>query len=85
MRMYLQDEHINDELLKQRMQIAQYNENEMVHMIKTSKKCSHWATLSLVEDSGDDNDPLTTTVAAKPNKPIKENPLFASWKSSNSN
>ncbi|KAI3374141.1 hypothetical protein L3Q82_005996 [Scortum barcoo] len=83
MRMYLQDEHINDELLLQRMQIAQYNENERVQKIKTSKKITYRANLSTVEGSGDENDPLTTTVAAKPNKPIKENPLFAKLEESN--
>ncbi|KAI3368600.1 hypothetical protein L3Q82_025603, partial [Scortum barcoo] len=57
--------------------------NERVQKIKTSKKITYRASLSTVEGSGDENDPLTTTVAAKPNKPIKENPLFAKLEESN--
>lgn len=83
MRMYLQNEHNSDELLLQKMQIAQYNENERAQKVKTTSKATHRASLSAVERSGDENDPVTTTVTAKPNKPIKENSLFVKMEESN--
>lgn len=82
MRMHLQDEN-SDELLLQKMQIAQYNENERAQKIKASNKVTHRANLSTVEMSSGDSNPVTTTVAAKPNKPIKENPLFTKIEESN--
>ena len=85
MRMYLQDEHSSDELLLQKMQIAQYNENERAQKVKATNKVTHRASLSTVERGGDENDPETTTVSAKPNKPIKENSLFVKMEESNSN
>lgn len=82
MRMYLQDELSSDELLLQKMQIAQHNEGERVQKIKVTNKATHRASLSTVGQSGDDNDSFTT-VTAKPNKPSRENPLFAKIEESN--
>lgn len=65
------------------MQIAQYNENERAQKIKATNKVTHRASLSTVEGSGDESDPLTTAVAAKPKKPIRENPLFTKIEESN--
>lgn len=83
MRMYLQDENSSDELLLQKMQIAQYNENERAQKIKGTNKVTHRASLSTVERDDDENDQLEITVAAKPTKPIKENPLFTKMEESN--
>ena len=83
MRMYLQDELSSDELLLQKMQIAQHNESERAQKIKITNKATHRASLSTVEQSGDENDSFTTTATAKPNKPIRENPLFAKIEESN--
>lgn len=71
------------ELPLQKMQIAQYKENERAQKIKASNKATHRANLSTVEMSSEDSDLLTTTVAAKPNKPIKENSLFTKIEESN--
>ncbi|KAK0150696.1 hypothetical protein N1851_008208 [Merluccius polli] len=65
MRRYLQDELSSDELLLQKMQITQHNESE-----RAQNKATHRASLSTVEQSGDENDSFTTTATAKPNKPI---------------
>ncbi len=83
MRIYLQDERSSDELLLQKMQIAQHNENERVQKIKVTNKATHRASLSTVEQGGDENDSFTTTVSAKANKPVRENPLFAKIEASN--
>ena len=83
MRIYLQDENSSDELLLQKMQVAQYNENERAQKIKATNKATHRASLNSVERSGDENDFLTTPVLAKPSKPTKENPLFAKMEESN--
>lgn len=66
------------------MQIAQYNENERIQKIKVTNKATHRASLNTVEQSGDENDSLTTTVTAKPNKTIRENHLFTKIEDSNS-
>ncbi len=83
MRMYLQDENNSDELLLQKMQISQYNENERAQKIKASDKATHRESLNSAERSGDKNDPLTAIVSAKPTKPTKENPLFTKIEESN--
>lgn len=83
MRLYLQDENSSDELLLQKMQIAQYSENERAQKIKATTKATHRASLSTVERSGDENDPSTTPVSAKPNKQSKDNPLFTKMEESN--
>lgn len=83
MRMYLQDELSGDELLLQKMQIAQHNENERLQKSKVTSKATHRASLNTVEQSGDENDSLMTPVTAKPNKPIRENPLFTKIEESN--
>ena len=73
----------SDELLLQKMQIAQYNDNERAQKIKASNKVTRRANLSTVEMSSEDSDPLSTTAVAKPNKPIKENSLFTKMEESN--
>lgn len=83
MRMYLQDENSSDELLLQKMQVAQYNENERAQKVKVTNKATHRASLNSVERGEDENDPLTTTVPVKPNKSTKENPLFKKMEESN--
>lgn len=67
-RMYLRDDSSSDELLLQKMQIVLYSENERAQKIETTTKATHRASLSTVERSGDENDPLTTTVSAKPDR-----------------
>lgn len=83
MRIYLQDGNSSDELLLQKMQIAQFYENERAQKIKATNKATHKASLSTVERSEDENDPLTTPVSAKANKPIKDNSLFTKMEESN--
>lgn len=81
--MYLQDENSSDELLLQKMQIAQYNEGERAQKIKATNKLTHRASVKLVETSEDGSTPLTTPPSAKPNKLTKENPLFTKIEESN--
>ncbi len=76
MRMYLQDEKSSDEVLQQKMQIAQYNESERAQKTRSTTKTSHRASLNLVEWNEDEYVPLTYPVSAKPSKPTKENPLL---------
>lgn len=83
MRMYLQDENSSDELLLQKMQIAQYNEIERAHKIKATNKLTHRASVKLVGTSEDETTPLTFAPSAKPNKLTKENPLFTKIEESN--
>lgn len=83
MRMYLQNENSSDELLLQKMQIAQHNENERAQKIKATNKVIHKARLKVVEASEEDTNHLTTSPSAKPTKPTKENPLFTKLEESN--
>lgn len=83
MRIYLQDENSSDELLLQKMQTAQYNENERAQKIKGAVKATHRASLNSVEKNGDGTDTLSTTIPAKPSKQTKENPLFTKIEESN--
>lgn len=83
MRMYLQNENSSDELLLQKMQIAQHNENERAQKIKATNKVIHKARLTVVEASEEDTNHLTTSPSAKPTKPFKENPLFTKLEESN--
>lgn len=76
MRMYLQNENSSDELLFQKMQIAQHNKNEQAQKIKATNKVIHKARLKVVEASEEETNHLTTSSSAKPTKPTKETPLF---------
>lgn len=80
MRMYLQNENSSDELLLQKMLIAQHNENERAQKIKATNKVTHKACLKVVEASEEETNRLTTSPSAKP---TKENPLFTKLEESN--
>lgn len=77
MRAYLQDENSSNELLLQKMQIAQYNESERVQKIKTTHRSTLRKGLNVIEQDGDLNDTCITPAPAKPSKPVKENSLFS--------
>lgn len=83
MRMYLQNENSSDELLLQKMQIAQHNENERAQKIKATNKVIHKARLKVVEASEEEANHLSASSSAKPTKPTKENPLFTKLEESN--
>lgn len=83
MRMYLQNENCNDELLLQKMQIAQHDENERAQKIKATNKVIHKSHLKVVAASEEGANYLTTSSSDKPIKPTKENPLFTKIEESN--
>lgn len=64
MRMYLQNENSSDELLLQKMQIAQHNENERAQKIKATNKVIHKVRLKVVEASEEETNHLTTSASA---------------------
>lgn len=80
MRTYLQCESCSDELLLQKMQI----ENERIQKMKVVNKVTHRTSLNTVGQDGEENDSVTTTVTAKPNKPtretVKTKQLLHEWK-----
>lgn len=66
MRMYLQDENSTDELLLQKMQIAQYNESERALKAKANRSTFR-AGLNAVEQAEALDDPHINQPVAKPN------------------
>ena len=82
MRMYLQDENSTDELLLQKMQIAEYNESERALKTKANRSTLR-AGLNVVEQAEALNDPCISQPVAKPNKPTKDNSLFTKIEESN--
>lgn len=83
MKMYLQNENSCYELLLQKMQIAQHNENEQAQKIKAINKVIHKARLKVVEASEEETSHLTASSSAQPTKPAKSNPLFTKLRESN--
>lgn len=82
MRMYLQDENSTDELLLQKMQIAQYNESERALKAKANRSTFR-AGLNAVEQAEALDDPHINQPVAKPNKLTKDNSLFTKIEESN--
>lgn len=82
MRMYLQDENSSDELLLQKMQIAQYNESERAIKTKSNRPTLR-AGLHVVEQNEIPNDPCMSQPVIKSSKPVKDNSLYSKIEESN--
>lgn len=78
----MQDENSTDELLLQKMQIAQYNESERALKAKANRSTFR-AGLNAVEQAEALDDPHINQPVAKPNKLTKDNSLFTKIEESN--
>ena len=77
MRFPLQNVDSSDELLLEKMQIAQYNENERNQKTKAMNRTLHRTNVNAVETDDSGDIPQAEPVTVKATKPTKDNSLFA--------